>query len=212
MRIAILGPGAIGGSIALHLAQDGSHEVVVLARSPFESLVVETPEGALAGSVTVCIAPTALGARVFDWVLVATKTYDVASAAPWFASLSGRPRLAVLQNGVEHAARLAPWAPGDRILPVVVELSASRSEPGRIHQRGRARLTVAAGAAGRAFAELFSRTKIEIVVTSEFATAAWRKLCLNCAGAIPALLARPNAIVRNEGVAGIVRASPREWH
>ena len=73
-----------------------------------------------------------------DWVIVATKAYDVAGAAKWLERLcsKGAP-VAVLQNGVEHRERFAPYVPMEKILPVMVDCPAERQAPDRIRQRGR---------------------------------------------------------------------------
>src|SRR3954451_8460210 len=97
-RIAIIGPGAIGGVIAATLGRSGEHEVIMCARRPLAELVVETPTETIVARARVITDPRA--APAVDWVLVATKTYDAAGAAEWFSRLraNGGP-VAVLQNG-----------------------------------------------------------------------------------------------------------------
>src|SRR4051812_40163340 len=100
-RIAIIGPGAIGGIMAAWLGRTGEHSVVVCARRPLAELVVETPDETIVAHPEVITDPA--DARPVDWVLVATKTYDAAAAARWFDGLRGRDApVAVLQNGVEQ--------------------------------------------------------------------------------------------------------------
>ena len=77
--IALIGPGAIGGVAAAWLAH-GGHEVTICARTPLADLVVETPDGVLRSTLAVLTEPAV--ATPVDWVLVATKAYDVASTAP----------------------------------------------------------------------------------------------------------------------------------
>ncbi|HEX5098580.1 MAG TPA: 2-dehydropantoate 2-reductase, partial [Polyangiaceae bacterium] len=79
--IAIVGPGAIGGILAAWLAQDPDNEVTVCARTAFDHLEVETPEGRIAASPRVLTDPA--HATPVDWVLVATKAYDTEAAARW---------------------------------------------------------------------------------------------------------------------------------
>ena len=130
--VAVIGPGAIGGVAAAWLAQ-GGHEVTLCARTPFADLVVETPDGPLRSTPRVLTDPA--DATPVDWVLVATKAYDVASTAPWLARLMGEgTRLAVLQNGVTHVERFRHLVPEDRIVPVVVGIPANRTAPGRVTQ------------------------------------------------------------------------------
>jgi len=208
-RIAIIGPGAVGGVMAAWLAKDGRHEVSLCCRTPVESLTVETPEGVLSSRPAVFTDPKA--APAVDWVLVTTKTYDAASAALWFPNLTaqGAP-VAVLQNGVEHRERFASYLPADRLIPVIVDCPAERFGPGRILQRRVAKLLVPAEGRGQEFVELFAGTAIEAALTDDFRTAAWRKLCVNSAGVINALLLKPSGVMRDDGVAEVARQLVRE--
>ncbi|HEV2708729.1 MAG TPA: 2-dehydropantoate 2-reductase [Edaphobacter sp.] len=198
-RIAIIGVGAIGGVIAALLQQAGRHEVVLCVRRPLAGLTVDTPDGPVEVQATVLTDPAE--ARAVDWVLVATKAYDVAGAAKWLERLraEGAP-VAVLQNGVEHRERFAPYVPMDSILPVIVDCPAERQAPERVHQRGVMHLKAPEGELGRAFVELFAGTAADAAVVSDFVTVAWRKLCHNAAGVLPALLLQPSGVLRGEGV------------
>jgi 2-dehydropantoate 2-reductase len=134
-RIAIIGVGAIGGVIASLLQQAGRHKVILCVRRPLSGLTVDTPDGPVEVKATVLTDPAE--ARAVDWVMVATKAYDVADAAKWLERLraEGAP-VAVLQNGVEHRERFAPYVPLDFILPVMVDCPAERQAPERVRQRG----------------------------------------------------------------------------
>lgn len=205
MRIAVIGPGAVGGVIAAWLAQDPDLDVTVCARTAFDRLEVETPAGPLVATPRVLISPEAV--EVVDWAIVTTKTYDAAGAAAWLARLVGpRTRVAVLQNGVEHVERFTPYVAADRITPAVVDIPAERSAPGRIRQRRDGTILVPAGDAGEAFVALFAHTPIGAATTDDFKTAAWKKLGLNCAGAVNALTLRPSGVARREPIAEIMRA------
>lgn len=208
-RIAIVGPGAVGGVMAAWLAHPGAHEVVLCARRPLAELVVETPGGVLAPKLRVLTAPD--DATAVDWILVATKTYDTAGAAAWLAGLgaTGAP-VAILQNGIEHRERFAAHLPAERMLPVLVYCPAERVTPTRLRQRRRARLVVPDDALGRGFAGLFTGTEVEVVPTVDFRSELWRKLCVNAAGALNALLLRPAAAMRVEPVAALARDLVRE--
>jgi 2-dehydropantoate 2-reductase len=208
-RIAIIGPGAIGGSIAAQLMQTGRHDVVLCSRRQLDGLTVETPAGPLFVRPRVLTDPDA--ATPVDWVLVTTKSYAAADAAAWFDRLRhpGTP-VAVLQNGVEHRERFAAYLDAAHLVPVVVDLPAERASPTRIRQRGNGLLTVADDAPGRALAGLFERTIIEVRLDGDFKSAAWRKLCVNAAGVVSALLLRPAAILRDAPLADIARAIIRE--
>ncbi len=202
----MIGPGAVGGTIATHLAT-ARHEVVLAARTPRTRIEVETPEGVIGASFSTIVDPTKGVGAGYDWILVCTKAYDLAPTAKWLTALRGaHTPVAVLQNGVEHRERFAAHVPASQILPVVVECSAERLAPERIRQRNRARLVVPSGDLGGRFVALFDRTGVEVSQTSDWVSAAWRKLCLNVAGTVPALLARTNAVARHEGAARVIRA------
>lgn len=205
MRVAVLGPGAVGGTIAAWLEASGRVELSLCVRTPFDQLVVDTPERRLEVSPRQLSDPAM--ASVADWVLVATKAYDVSGAADWLARLAGPDtRIAVLQNGVEHTARFTPFVRAERILPVMVDVPAERDAPGRIRQRGRGTMLVPAGEDGRAFVVLFAGTAIDVAETEDFISAVWRKLCINAAGAVMALTLEGNSAAWREPAARAMRA------
>ncbi|WP_076071974.1 2-dehydropantoate 2-reductase [Sphingomonas montana] len=204
LHIAVIGSGAIGGTVAAWLAQSPAHRVTLCVRTPLNDLQVDTPGGRITARPQVLTDPAQ--ATPVDWVLTTTKTYDTAGAARWIDALAGpATRVAVLQNGVEHRDRF-PAVSADRLVPVIVDIPAERDAPGRIRQRRTGTLTVADDAAGRAFAALFAATPITTVLTDDFATAAWAKLAINCAGAVNALTLLPAGIAQDPAVAGVMRA------
>ncbi len=208
-RIAIVGPGAVGGMIAAMLGRAGRHQVTLCARRPLAKLEVETLAGVIDVGPEVLTDPKQ--AAPADWVLVATKAYDAAGATEWLAGLAaGGAPVAILQNGVEHRERFASCLPADRIVPVMVDCPAERSAPGKIRQRGPARMVVQDDSRGREFAALFAGTPVEVSLTPDLKSAVWRKLCLNSSGAINALLLQPAGAMRDEKLGDLVRAMVRE--
>ena len=207
--ILLVGPGAIGATLATWLAQDDRHELVVAARTPVDSLEVTTPQGVIRATPRVITDPAQ--ASPVDWILVTTKAYDSDSAAAWFAKAAGpRTRLAVIQNGVEHVARFETHFDGARIVPVMIDLPADRVAPGKTVQRGPAKMVVPAGVNGAAFIALFAHTNFDLSQTDDFTSAVWKKLCLNCAGAVNAVLLEGAGISHHDGVADLMRTLIRE--
>ena len=208
--VAVVGGGAIGGVVAARLCTGGRDEVVLCVRTPFAALVVEGPAGTLRATPRIVTTPGAV--QPVPWVLFATKAHQTAGAADWLKALAtSQTTVAILQNGVEHEERMAPYANGATLLPVIVNCPAARVTPGRIVQHAPAELVVPATDAGRRFTQLFAGTDITTTVTTDFVTAAWRKLCLNAAGgAITALVDRPIGVVRRAEVAEVARALIRE--
>ncbi|MBM3222983.1 MAG: 2-dehydropantoate 2-reductase [Candidatus Tectomicrobia bacterium] len=203
--IAVVGVGAVGGAIAARLCAVHRDDVVLCVRTPFEALVVESPTGTRRITPRLCATPDAV--QPVSWVLLATKAHHTAGAAAWLQALTdAHTTVAILQNGVEHIERVAPYVNGATLLPVVVECPATRVAPGRIVQREPAHLLVPATEAGRAFAQLFAGTDVGVTVTPDFVTAAWRKLCLNVAGgAVTALTDCPQEVMRRPDVAQVAR-------
>lgn len=201
--IAVIGPGAIGGTVAAWLAQNLSFDLTLCARTPLQRLKIETPSGPIEAAPR--IITNATDAKPVDWVLVATKAYDVEGAARWFKGLLGEnTRIAVLQNGVDHIERFAPFVDPARIVPVIVDIPAERRGPGDILQRRLGTLIAPATANGEAFARLFARTQITASAVADFKTAAWRKLCLNCGGVVFALTQKPRGIAQRAGIRAIM--------
>jgi len=208
-KIAMLGAGAIGGTVAAWLARAPSNMVTVYTRTAFRTLQIDTPQGPLTVTPEVVVDPAK--AVVADWVLVATKAYDAIATAVWFGGLLGaETRVAVLQNGVEHRERFAPYVAAAALVPVIVDLPAERVAPGHVRQRGDGRLTVPADANGTDFARLFLTTGLTVVTTGDFRSQAWRKLAVNCAGAVSALTLQPAGIAASEPIAAIMRDLVRE--
>jgi len=207
--ILLIGPGAIGATLTAWLAQDDRHKITVAARTPLDSIEAQTPSGVIRATPRVITDPRQ--AQVVDWILVTTKAYDSDSAASWFGGAAGpSTRLAVIQNGVEHVARFETHFDKARIVPVMIDLPAERIAPGRTVQRGAAHLVVPAGANGAAFLALFAHANFDARQTDDFVTAVWRKLCLNCAGAVSAVLLKGAGISHHDGVADLMRALVRE--
>jgi 2-dehydropantoate 2-reductase len=209
-RIAIVGPGAIGGTLAAWLAQDPAHEVTVCARTPFDRLVVDVP-----GGRTLTVTPEVLTdpgrAPVVDWIVTATKTYDTEGAARWLSRHVGPgTRVAVVQNGVEHMDRFRGLVPPERTLPAIIDIPAARTAPGRIHQGRHGDFIVPDGDIGRAFAALFAGLPLAPRTTDDFLSASWRKLALNSAAVVNCLARRPAVLAQSAKAAAVMRAVAAE--
>jgi 2-dehydropantoate 2-reductase len=170
---------------------------------------VDTPEGLVKVQASFVIAPSE--AFEVDWVIVSTKAYDVAGAAKWLERLcsKGAP-VAVLQNGVEHRERFAPYVPMEKILPVMVDCPAERQDSDKVRQRGVMRLKVPDNALGRDFVKLFAGTPADATTVPDFLSVVWRKLCFNSAGVLSAVVLQPAGIVRQEAMGDVALQIIRE--
>jgi 2-dehydropantoate 2-reductase len=208
-RIVLIGPGAIGGTVAGGLLAGGRHQLTICANQRFDTLEVKRAQGGDAASYPVRVVTSADDVAPADWVLLAVKSHQTASAAEWLKATVGfGTKVAVLQNGVEHRERVAPLVPNDTaIVPIVVQLPAQRTAPGRITTYGGSLLIAPNDADGREFGALFDGTPVKITLTDDFATAQWEKLCLNASsGSLTALASDPDAINRVPALRNVAKA------
>lgn len=201
-KIAVIGLGAIGSVTSAALEQTGQHQLFLCTRRPLAGLQVETPAGVITVQGSNLTEPSQ--AAPVDWVVIATKAYDAESTATWFAGLCGaQTRVAVLQNGVEHRERFSPWLAAERLLPVIIDCPAEKRSDGSVLQRAWARMAVEQTPLGQQFASLFHGSGAITELTSDFTTAAWKKLCLNAQGALSAIAKLPNRVIAVPGMEAI---------
>ncbi|MGB6344384.1 MAG: 2-dehydropantoate 2-reductase [Xanthobacteraceae bacterium] len=207
MQVAVVGLGSIGGAAAGCLAAAGRHDVVVCMRRPIERLTLDQPGGVVEVKLTVLTDP--MDAKPVDWVLLCTKTHQTESAAPWLAQLcTPSTRVAVLQNGIGHVARVAPLAHGATVLPVIVYYNGERLAPDRVRLRQGSDqdLAVADDEAGRAFATLLEGTPLRVLRSDDFETLIWRKLLINAvANPITTLTLQRQTVLRRPDVQELCR-------
>jgi len=202
LSIAIVGLGSIGGVAAACLAAAGRHRVIACVRQPLSQLTLE--RGGETTQVTLPSLTDPADAKPADWVFVCTKTPATASTAPWLARLcTPATKVAVLQNGIDHVARVSPMAHGATVLPVIVYTNAERvgADRVRLRQVGDDDYVVADDAAGRAFAALFDGTPLRVRLSEDFLTLLWRKLLMNAtANPVSALTLQRQIVFRRADV------------
>jgi 2-dehydropantoate 2-reductase len=212
LRVAVVGLGSIGGVAAGCLAAAGRHDVIACVRRPLERLTLERPQDGKDNAVElpiVALTDPAL-AKPADWVLVCTKAQQTAGAAPWLQRLCmPSTRVAVLQNGIDHVARVKPLADGATVVPVIAYYNGERLAPDRVRLRhvGDYDLVVADDEDGRGFAQLLEGTPLRVFLSEDFTTLAWRKLLINAvANPITALVLQRQAVLRRPDVQELCRA------
>jgi 2-dehydropantoate 2-reductase len=202
-RIAVIGLGSIGGAVAGCLATAGRHDVIVCTRQPISRLTLESPAGTAELGLAAFTDPAQVS-QPADWVMLCTKTHQTAAAAPWLSRLcTAATRVAVLQNGLGHVARVAPLANGAAVLPVIVYFNGERlaADHVRLRQGSDQDLAVADDDAARDFARLFAGTPLRVSLSGEFATLVWRKLLINAvANPITTLTLQRQAVLRRPDV------------
>jgi 2-dehydropantoate 2-reductase len=190
MRVAVLGAGAVGGTLAALLDRAG-HSVEVTARGDHLGAIRESGLRLLGawGEHTAAVWAGDALATAPELAILATKAHDADDAVrPNAALLDGVP-LVVIQNGLTGLERAAELAPGSPLVGGLALFAASLSSPGEVTvttaaglciggEPGSAELELAAGALADA---------LPVTVTDDFAGAQWTKLVINQVNALPAI-------------------------
>src|SRR3979490_656855 len=200
--VAVIGLGSIGGVVAGCLRAVDRHDVIACVRQPIDRLVFERPEGNVEVALRALTDPAQ--AQRVDWVLLCTKAQQTPLTAPWLARLCDKStRVAVLQNGIGHVARVAPLAGDACVVPALVYYNGERLAADRVRLRHVAEhdLAVADDANGRALAQLLDGTPLRVLSSGDFPTLAWRKLLINAiANPITALTLQRQAVFRRDDI------------
>jgi 2-dehydropantoate 2-reductase len=203
LSVAVVGLGSIGGVVAGCLAATGRYDVLGCARQPLMRLTLEAPQRTIELPLATLTEPSQVKKQA-DWVLLCVKTHQTVSVAPWLKSLcAAATRVAVLQNGIDHVARVAPLAQSATIVPAIVYYNGERLAPDRVRLRqgSNADIVVPDDDNGCDFVRLFEGTVLRVGKSSDFATLAWRKLLINAlANPITTLTLQRQAVLRRPDV------------
>src|SRR4051794_26072964 len=159
-RIAIIGAGNLGSFLAAHLAFAG-HSVFLCVRRPVTSIAVH-------GLAPVTVPFYLENPPPADLILLTVKAYDTPSTMGWLQELchEGQP-VAVIQNGVHHAERVAPFPAIPVLSYVYVE---AQNGPFHPFDPPRALFPVPAEPLSHLFVTLFADTQIQVHQEPAFAT------------------------------------------
>ena len=208
--VAVVGPGAIGTSVAAALHEAGV-PVLLCGRTPRARLELRTTDGtSIVVPGPVQTDPASVAGPV-DLVLLAVKATQVEAAAPWLRALCHADTVVVvLQNGVEQVEDVAPHVPGCPVVPAVVWFPAEALPDGSVLLRGAPRLTLPDVPASRVVVEALAGGRCAVELAADFRTAAWRKLVQNAVAGIMAATGRRAGVFRRDDVADLARAYGRE--
>ncbi|MGV0645140.1 oxidoreductase [Mycolicibacterium sp. XJ2546] len=203
--IAVVGPGAIGSTVAALLHAAG-HQVMLCGRTPRAAIEVRPENGAPIVVPGPVLTDPARVDRPVDVVLLAVKDTQNAGAAPWLARLCDeRTVIAALQNGVEQVERVGRYYPASTVVPVAVWISAEPAPRGHIRLRTAARLVLPELPAAHTIVDLFEGSAVAVEIDPNFLSAAWHKLLVNAVVGFMVLTGRRAGMFRRDDVASLAR-------
>lgn len=207
--VALIGPGAIGTTIAAALHEVG-RTPLLCGRTAHPRLALRFDGGTIVVPGPVQVDP-ALIKRPVDVVFVAVKTTQIESIAAWLAALCG-PQTVVcaLQNGVEQPALLAPYLLGSPVLPSVVWFPAQREEDASVWLRSKPRLTLPDAPATALVLAALHGTRCSVEVATDFTSVAWRKLLQNAVAGLMVLTGRRAGMFSRSDMTELALAYLRE--
>ena len=208
MKVAVLGPGALGCLMAALFREAGAEVSLVdyrperVARLRLRGIQVHT----LDGGHRVIKVPIGLGPEVgpCDLTIMAVKAYQTETAArtlPGLMSQGGRAL--TLQNGLGNLEAIARTVGADRLLAGVGLLGVTRQEEGRIIYAGRGVIYIGAPAGSQvsmiemaAVVDLFRGAGLECQPREDIEAVLWEKLVINVGiNPLTALLRVPNGVL-----------------
>lgn len=207
--VAVIGPGAIGTTVAAALHQRGVTPLIV-GRTARPGLQLDTDDGSVVVPGPVLTDPTTVDSPV-DVVFLAVKATQTADASRWLRVLcSPETVVCVLQNGIEQEDAVAPLVPGSTVVPAVVWFPAVRAADDSVRLLADARLTLPDVQAASVVQRLLLGTLCTVEVADDFRSTAWRKLLQNAAAGLMVLTGRRSGVFRRDDLGGLALAYLRE--
>ena len=207
--IALIGPGAIGTTIAAVL-HDAGRTPLLCGRTAHPELRLRHDEGETVVPGPVLTDPAAI-TRPVDLVFIAVKTTQNADSAGWLRALCDENTVVcALQNGVEQKAQLEPLVSGATVLPSVVWFPAQREPDASVWLRAKPRLTLPDVPQAKRVVDALQGTRCAVELSADFATVAWRKLLQNAVAGLMVLANRRAGMFSREDISALGLAYLRE--
>jgi 2-dehydropantoate 2-reductase len=207
IRIAVVGPGAIGSTVAASLHRAG-HTPLLCGRTARDNLDVRPDPKVWAGERIVVPGPVRTDpddiTKPVDLLLLAVKATQIGNASGWLTALcDATTTVCVLQNGVEQVELIQPHCPASTVVPAIVWCPAETQAEGWVRLRGRPALTLPAGS--DPVTAILGNAGCEVTVSDDFVSAAWHKLLANAVSGLMVLTGRRAGMFRRDDVAALSR-------
>ena len=204
MRVAVLGPGGVGGFLAAMLAHHGTR-VLVLANEPTAAALARDGlrlESVRFGRFHVSVRTAERLAEPVDAVLVTVKATHLAQALDRVPAESlGGGIVVPFLNGLEHVDFLRTIYPPAKVVAATIAIETTRVETGLIRHTS-AFAAIDIDGAGRPLADQLAATGIDVRVRDDEHAMLWDKF---------AVLAPIALLTTHEGAnVGVVRTRRRD--
>lgn len=216
MRIAVIGAGAVGGTIAALLDRAG-HDVAVTARGEHLQAIRANGlrlDGTWGDHTAAVTAAEELEAAP-ELAFICTKAQDAASALRGNAELLRGIPVVMVQNGLDALNTAAGVLPDSELIGGLALYAARHVEPGRVTVTADGSTYLGSGAgeptdAAKRVAELLGSV-MPATATRNFVGAQWSKLVVNMVNALAALTGLSvQETIADAGIGRVVTASMRE--
>ncbi len=206
--IAVIGPGAIGSTVAALLHAAG-RTVLLCGRTPRDGVEVRPDDGdPIRVPGPVHTDPSSVDGPL-DVVFLAVKDTQNAQAAAWLDRLCDEKTVVcALQNGVEQVERVSEvsrYTDEAHVVPAAVWISSEMQPGGWVRLRSEARLVLPDTPAAATVADTVRGTGIVVERDPDFRSAAWRKLLVNAVVGFMVLADRRAGMFRRDDVAALAR-------
>lgn len=207
--VALVGPGAIGTTVAAALHEAG-RTPIICGRTAHERLELRFDGGHIVVPGPVRTDPAGIKTRV-DLVFVAVKATQVEATAPWLSALCDEKTVVcALQNGVEQKTLLAAYLSGGPVLPSVVWFPAQREVDASVWLRAKPRLTLPDTPETGVVLAALRGTRCSVDVAADFTSVAWRKLLQNAVAGLMVLAGRRAGMFSRADITELALAYLRE--
>lgn len=189
MKIAVVGPGGVGGYFGALLARAG-RDVFFLGRGEHlraireKGLTVKSDRGDFHVEINATVDPTHIGPC--HLILFCVKSFDTETVAEWIRPLVASDAVIIsLQNGVDNEETIGRTVGIEKVMGGVAFIGSRIEAPGVILHTAAGQMTfgeLSGGPSerGRVLLGLFEEAGIEARLSEDIKKVIWRKMVWNC--------------------------------